>query len=116
MTTCPYCQSSDEQVKNGLNPSGSQRYQCNHCQRTYTPQPTHHGYAPVLREQAIQYYVDGINLRRIARMLGVNHQTVANWVNTHVRRLPPASVPAEPETVELDELFTFVGKKTLPTS
>src|SRR5690606_18447650 len=116
MSTCPYCQSSDEQVKNGRNPSGTQRYQCNHCQRSYTPQRKPHGYGPEVRQQAIQLYVEGVNLRRIGRILGVNHQTVANWVTAHVRQLPPAPVPDKPEVVELDELFTVVGKTPLPTS
>jgi transposase-like protein len=56
-----------------------------------------------------------MNIRRIGRTLGVNHQSVANWVKAHVAQLPNAPVPAEVETVELDELFTFVEKKSLPT-
>lgn len=117
MTECPYCQSRDEQVKNGLNPSGTQRYRCNRCQRSYTPQRKRYGYGPEVRERAIRLYVEGINLRRIARILGVNHQSVANWVHAHAERLPPAPLPERVETAELDELFTFVGcKKTASTS
>ena len=52
-----------------------------------------------------------MNLRRIARTLGVNHQSVANWVKAQAVRLPPAPVPSAVETIELDELFTFVEKK-----
>lgn len=56
-----------------------------------------------------------MNLRRIARTLRVNHQSVANWVKAHAARLPDAPVPSEVEIVELDELFTFVEKKSLLT-
>jgi len=56
-------------------------------------------------------YVDGMNLRRIARHLGVNHQSVANWVKAYAAQLPAAPLPEEVDTVEMDELFTFVGKK-----
>lgn len=35
-------------------------------------------------------YVDGLNLRRIARTLQVNHQSVINWVNAHIAGLPDA--------------------------
>jgi transposase len=63
-------------------------------------------------------YLDGMNFRKIARHLGVVHQTVINWITTEADRLPDQ--PAQPESVEtaeLDELFTFVGeKKTVPTS
>lgn len=83
----------------------------------YTPVRQHHGYAPELRHQAVRLYVDGTNFRRIARQLGGNHQTVINWINAYVATLPPAVVPAQPDTLELDELQTFVGeKKTKSTS
>lgn len=108
---CPHCQMKSEQVKNGLNPSGSQRWWCKRCQRSYTPQPLPIGYAEEVRQQAIRMYVDGLNLRRIARLLKVNHQSVANWVNAYVAQLPPAPSPQEPQVLEQDELFTFIGNK-----
>jgi transposase-like protein len=61
--------------------------------------------------------VDGLNLRRIARQLGVVHQTVANWVAAYADSLPeapplPPTGPKEPLAVcELDELYTFEGDK-----
>lgn len=57
------------------------------------------------------------DLRRIARHLGVNHQSVANWVKAYAAQLPPAPLPDEVETIEMDELHTFIeDKKTKPTS
>lgn len=118
MKACPHCQSRDQQVKAGRTEAGSQRYLCKHCQRRYTPEPKQAGYGDDLRRQAVRLYVDGMNFRRIARHLGVNHQTVINWVNAHVVALPD-DLP-RPDTVtviEQDELLTFVGdKKTRPTS
>jgi len=43
--------------------------------------------------------------------LKVNHQSVANWVKEYSEQLPDAQVPEKPKVAELDELFTFVGKK-----
>ncbi len=70
-----------------------------------------------MRKQDIQLYVDGLSFRRIARHLGVDHQTVANWVNAHVATLP-ASPPLPPlasndvvPVVEMDELYTLKEKK-----
>lgn len=117
MNKCPYCQANDQQVKNGRNPSGSQRYKCKNCRRIYTPEPTPAGYDQATRDQAVRLYLEGINLRRIGRILGVNHQSVANWVEQHANAIPDAPLPPRVETAELDELFTFVGdKKTSPTS
>lgn len=56
-------------------------------------------------------YVEGLNYRRIGRLLGVDHKSVMNWVKAYTAQLPPAPLPAEVNNAELDELFTFVGKK-----
>jgi transposase-like protein len=119
MNICPYCQTHEGQVKAGLNKSGSQRYRCQICQRRYTPTPKIHGYSAAMRHQAIQNYVDGMNLRRIGRMLGLDHHTVINWVTTYTQSLPnhPPLPPKTPQVCELDEVFTFItDKKTKPTS
>jgi len=66
-----------------------------------------------MRERAIRLYADGMNLRRIARHLGVVHQTVANWVAAYADALPDQPPqPDDPVAIaELDELNTFVGDK-----
>jgi transposase-like protein len=114
---CPYCEKEDQQIKHGKNRSGSQKYHCKACGKYYTPEPSEHGYPEDVRMQAVRMYVDGLNLRRVARQLGVNHQSVANWVKAYAAQLPPAPQPDEVEVVELDELHTFVErKKTKPSS
>ena len=88
-----------------------------HCHRKYTPEPKEHGYPEGMRRQAIEMYVDGANLRRIARALKIHHRTVSLWVQAHANSLPSAPVPTEVQTAELDEMFTFIGdKKTKSTS
>ena len=42
------------------------------------------GYLDQLRRQAVAFYVDGLNFRRIARHLQVHPQTVINWINAYV--------------------------------
>ena len=71
-----------------------------------------------MHRQALALSVDGMNLRRIGRTLGIAHQTVANWVKAHAATLPDTPpLPAMPHQVdELDEWYTFIGtKKTGPT-
>lgn len=111
MNQCPHCQDSTQQIKIGFNASGSQRWRCKACERKYTPQPKQQGYSDALRQQAVRLYVDGLNFRRIARHLGVHHQTVINWINAHVASLPDTPVPDEVDIIEQDELFTFIGEK-----
>jgi transposase-like protein len=108
---CPHCGQSQQQHKNGKTKSGSQRYRCYACQHSYTPQKKAQGYGAAIRRRVIQQYVDGGNLRRIGRQLGLSHPTVANWVKAYAEQLPEAPVPQEVKSAELDELFTFIGEE-----
>ena len=113
---CPKCDVLERQVKSGRTGTGSQRYKCQACGHRYTPKPKAQGYSDEIRLRAVQMYVDGGNLRRVARQLGVNHQSVANWVKDHAAQLPNAPLPDQVETIEMDELHTFIEhKKTEPT-
>ena len=117
MPICPTCGETTQQHQAGTNPSGSARRECQHCGRTYTPAPKTRGYDLALRRQALKLYVDGMNFRRIARHLSVNHQTIINWVNGAAANLPAPPLPRERQsekpvdTLELDELYTFVSQK-----
>ena len=118
MHQCPHCRSAKRQVKCGFNRTGTQRLQCQSCRRQYTPEPNPLGYDDKTKETALKLYLEGNGLRRIGRLLGVNHQSVANWVNSAHAQLktqhPPASEPASASTLEMDELLTFVGAKKSP--
>ena len=81
------------------------------CGCKYTPEKKHHSYDEEFRKKAVQLYVDGMNLRRIGRQLGVHHQSVANWAKAHAEKLPEAPVPEKVENAEMDELFTFIWDK-----
>ena len=112
MLQCPYCRTAERQIKAGRNRAGSQRLQCRSCDRHYTPEPRLNGYPEEVRVQAIRLYLEGTNFRRIGRLLSVNHQSVVNWVNAYHAQLPPTPKGvAKPETVELDELYSFIGSK-----
>ena len=94
-------------VKNGLNPSGSQKYRCNECKIVHTPSLKPNGYSKETKLLAVRMYVEGNSYGAIARILKVNPQSVANWVRNHTVSLPPAKV----KKAELDELYNFVGQK-----
>jgi transposase-like protein len=116
---CPSCASSERQIKAGKTARGSQRRRCRLCNTYYTPERKPIGYSDEVKLRAIKLYLDGMNFRRIGRTLGVNHQSVINWVNEHHAKLPPKQdvSTSQADTIEFDELFTFIGeKKTERTS
>lgn len=114
--SCPRCKQSSQQIKAGFNVSGSQRYRCKGCRRNYTPEPKLNGYPEKKKVEAIRLFLEGNSFRGIARILRINYQTVANWVNLHAETLPEAPMPEVPEVGELDEMFTFIEHKKTDTT
>ncbi len=98
-------------MKAGFNHSGSQRYKCGECKRTYTPEANEKGYAKEIRRLALRMYVEGNSQRAIARILRISPQSVSNWINAYAANLPSTPMPAKPKVAELDELYTFVRQK-----
>ena len=85
---------------------------CRGCGKTSTPEPKPRGYSEEVREKAVRMYVEGNNFRRIGRLLGVNYQSVVNWVNAYHEKVKDmTTLPAETQTIEMDELWSFVGEK-----
>src|SRR5687767_11944687 len=110
---CPYCGHSTRVVKAGTNHTGSERMRCESCQRYFTPHKKPMGYDPTLKAQAVQMCLEGMSFRAVGRALSVNFQLVINWFNQSHEQLPHKVEDAIPtHTVEIDELFTYVGKKT----
>jgi len=104
---CPQCQATTRQIKHGFTPAGSQRYKCKHCSTRYTPDPQSVGYDEEIRLQALRLYLDGLSLREISRLLEVNHQSVANWVNRYANQLPLNLPPSVLEMAILDGAFAW---------
>lgn len=86
------------------------------CMKKYTPNPKPWAYPEEVRQKALQLYVDGMNLRRIARHLGLHHRTVSLWVQAQAAQLPDPPVPEQVKEAEMDELFTFIGDKKTKSS
>jgi transposase-like protein len=82
-----------------------------YCNRKYTPEPKQQGYPDSMHKQAVEMYVDGANLRRIARHLKVAPRTVALWVTDLAEALPSIPLPEDIKEAEMDEMFTFIGDK-----
>lgn len=112
--TCPNCESNQAVVKAGMNAAtGSQRLRCQNCRRYFTVDRKPRGHDAKLQEQALKLALEGTSYRGIGRLLNIHHQSVANWVSAHAHSLPQQVEDTNPtEIIEIDELYTFVGKKT----
>ena len=103
--------STKKQREFGFNQSGSKKYQCYECGKNYTLQPNPNGYTFEVRRKDIKLYLEGNSFRGIDRLLNVDHRSLANWVKEYAEQLPKAKVPQNPKEADLDELFTFIGRK-----
>lgn len=109
MMQCSHCQ-SNQTVKNGRR-NGTQSYLCRSCARQFRETHTPQGYPPEVKDHCLKLYVNGMGFRSIERVTGVCHNSVINWVKQAEQVLPDENYEI-PETAQVDELQTFVGKKT----
>jgi transposase-like protein len=103
---CPRCHAGRQQIKDGFTPAGSQRLRCKECGCRYTPSAKERGYDDEVRMQALRLHLEGLSLRAISRVLGVNHQTAANWINAYANQLPLAIPDSILELIEIDGLLS----------
>lgn len=80
-----------------------------HCGCKYTPEPKQPGYPNEMRKQAVEMYVNGMNLHHIARHLGIQHRTVSLRVKASAASITQIPLPEEVQATEMDELFTYIS-------
>jgi transposase-like protein len=107
---CPKCKIGDY-VKDGKL-RGLQRYKCKRCLYRYTVERKSDVKTKETRRLALEMYLEGLGFRSIGRILKISYGTVYVWVNEWGSKvsLPRREDPAR--IVELDEMHTYVGKKT----
>jgi len=115
---CPQCHRPQRQTKAGLTRVGSQRYFCGACAKTYTPRPKAPGHPPHLRQQALTLLREGLSQRKVACLLQVAPQSVANWLtvaHAYLEQQEEQTLPTQANlacaVVEMDELYSFAGAK-----
>jgi transposase-like protein len=99
------------QYKIGNTTANRQCYQCFVYGCKYTTNKKKRGFFAELCLKAIRLSVDGMNLRRIGKHLGLHHCTVSEWVKAYTSRLPDAPILEKVAIAEMDEFFTFNGEK-----
>ena len=72
-----------------------------------------------MRQEAVRYSLEGLSQRKVARLLRVSPQSVANWLAQADLKLQESGIPLVPpelaalcgEIMEQDELYTFCTAK-----
>ena len=106
-------------MRNGRAPDGKQKSLCRACQKQSRENPTPHAYPEQRREEILRAYEERSSLGGLERTFGVSRPSVIEWIKK-AGKLPALSdTPVEPDphdaeasVLELDELWSFVVKKT----
>lgn len=88
---CPRCH-NEKHKKNGF-VQRRQRYKCFVCSYNFS-QSMRQGYPVSFKQKAVRYYLEGLTLRRIERLLCVSHVSVLNWakkISLQIKKLKQAS-------------------------
>ena len=111
---CRTCGSTNI-VRNGTNKCGSPQYHCHSCgaYRVLKPRNVH---SDKKKERVLKSCKERVSLRGVQRIFDVHRHTVSRWIKDHVKTLPVLSDTLLPvmrnDVLEMDELWSFVLKKT----
>ncbi len=117
MEKCKYC-GSCELSKNGQT-RGKQRYKCKQCKKNQVESDgrSERKYSKAIKHLAVSMYLNCMGFRAIGRVLQVPFQSVHYWIKQAGQKVEDiASQKIEEsstiEILEMDELFTYVQKKS----
>ncbi len=112
---CNECNSVNIE-KNGTDYKGSQKYHCLDCNAYGTLAPQSRSYSQHFRELVLRAYRERSSMRGISRIFGIARRTLARWLKEEAAILPDLAETLEPpqadDVLELDELWSFVLKKS----
>lgn len=77
---CPKCGRVEQQIKKGLNASGTQRCKCKECGVVYTIEPKRREYPEETRQLALKMYYSGVSGRGVGKVIGMSKANVYNWI------------------------------------
>ena len=108
--TCPKC-SARNIVKNGRTAQAKQRYLCKTCGRQFITNYTSQGCRVFLRNFIVPMTLNGAGIRDITRVLHLSCGTVLSVLRQSAAAAEEPLVPKRISNLELDEFWSFVGKK-----
>jgi len=107
---CTKC-SSIQIVKNGKTRKGKQRFLCRSCSKTFITNYSYNAYKPNTNQQIILFTKEGLGIRSTARVLKISVTTLLKRIISIALSIPQPPIPLG-KSYEVDEMRTFVGKKS----
>ncbi len=106
---CISCK-SNEKIKNGI-VKGKQRYRCKNCGRNYTVEEKSSSPSSSIKRMSLMMYLEGLGFHSIARLLGVSHVSVLQWIKKYGKQCEEIQNKNPVSVMELDEIHSYIGQK-----
>ena len=106
------CCSSNLIVKNGKTRKGKQRFICKECSKSFIQDYTYNACKPTTNKQIILFTKEGLGIRSTARVLKISVTTLLKRIISISKSIEQPPI-VKGKTYEVDEMRTFIGKKSL---
>lgn len=108
---CPVCK-SENLIKSGKTANGKQRYCCKECCKRLIIHYTYNACQPNTNQQIVLFTKEGLGIRSTARVLRISITTLLKRIITIAESVqqPPIAMG---KSYEVDEMRTYIGKKSL---
>ena len=100
-----------EFIKYGKTDNGKQRYQCKKCKMTSVLHFSYNAYKRNINRKIILFTKEGLGIRSIARVLKISTTTLLKRIIEIANKIKIPTIKFY-QSYELDEMRTFIGKKT----
>lgn len=106
---CKYCGRRCRRA--GRQRNGAQRYFCQGCQKYQQEKYRYQAYNETTDKYIRSLSCESVGMRGIARVLGIAKGTVSSRIQTLARNCKRSSLKDLQGSFEVDELWTYVGRK-----
>lgn len=108
---CPECK-SEQLIKSGKTANGKQRYCCKECRKRFIVNYNYNAYRSNTNQQIILFTKEGLGIRSTSRVLKISATTLLKRIVSIAKNIEQPPI-VKGKIYEVDEMRTFIGKKSL---
>ena len=108
---CPKC-SSINIVRNGNTRNAKQRFCCKDCGKSFITDYSYKACQSGINQQIVLFTKEGLGIRSTARVLKISATTLLKRIISIAKNIEQPPI-VKGKTYEVDEMRTFIGKKSL---
>ncbi len=109
MINCKYC--SQSCVKAGVRKTKRQTYRCKNCGKYQQHDYSNGAYHSSINKDIVSLLIEGVGIRSISRILSISMTTVINRIKRIAQSINKTYTYVKNGVYEIDELWTYIGKK-----